>query len=285
MDFICAEAGLCNKLRSVLSYRLVAQQRGRRLVVLWRRGPFCDAEFSDLFEPLSGVTFISDAADLAQTSQSALEREGGPSAASVYDSHPQIKYTDAETEMYRALVPLPSLREAVVGVVGSFNGPFVAVHMRRTDHSMMFGDRTPDSAFCTFLDRHTPLPIFLATDNADTQRALLRRYPDRIRVVAPIQPSPLSDPVGEEFEAADVCSAGASRHTSIQYAVVDLFTCVEATHFMGTYLSSFSDTIYLIRRMRGFDTSNDEHIVRSLGGKHYDPEVHSLELAGNEFST
>lgn len=271
-DFIVAEAGLCNKLRSLLSYREVAMQCGRHLIVLWRRGPFCDARFDQLFELLGGVTFIGDMSELEQPHREALAAAGGEAAARVYDSHPTIKYTDGEAHMYASLAPLPAIRAAVSCWVSACGGPFVAVHMRRTDHLQMFGDRTPDAAFFAFLDRHAHLPIFLATDNAETQVDVLRRYGPRVRVLAPIDPLPCS---GEE-DPPD--TSGPERHTTVERAVTDLFICVEAHAFMGSYLSSFSDAIALLRRARGRDVSRDAHVVRSLGGKHYDPEVHSVEL-------
>ena len=267
-DFVCAEAGLCNKLRSVLSYRQVALERGRRLLVLWRLGVACEARFDELFEPLAGVAFVHDVAEMAQPQREALVSAGGASAASVFDSHPAIKYTEAESHMYSALEPLPPLRAAVRENLTACGGAFVAVHMRRTDHAAMFGDRTLDDAFFAFLDAH-PLPIFLATDNRDTQLAVARRYPGRLRALAPVGPAPAGEAAASEV-----------RHTSVARAVVDLFTCVEAAHFMGTRMSSFSDAIALLRREGGRDVSADDHVVRSLGGKHYDPEIHSVELPG-----
>jgi hypothetical protein len=271
-DFIVAEAGLCNKLRSLLSYRKVAMQRGRHLIVLWRRGPFCDAAFDQLFELLDGVTFVSAVSELEQPHRDALAAAGGEAAALVYDSHPTIKYTEAEAHMYASLTPLPAIRAAVACWLAACGGPFVAVHMRRTDHVAMFGDRTPDAAFFAFLDRHEHLSIFLATDNAETQATVLYRYGHRVRLLAPIGTPPrLSGQAAPD-------SAEADRHTSVERAVADLFICVEADAFMGSYMSSFSDAIALLRRARRKDVSTDEHVVRSLGGKHYDPEEHSVEL-------
>jgi len=270
VDFICAEAGLCNKLRSVLSYREAAVQRGRRLVVLWRLGAACDSPFEDLFEPLPGVVMLHGLGELPPAHREALAAGGGAAKASVYDSHPSIKYTETEATMYAALSPLPPVRAAAAANVAACGGAFVAVHMRRTDHTAMFGDRTPDEAFFTFLEERAPLPIFCATDNALTLREVGRRFPLRLRGAVPIP-----EPAGGEAERE---AEGEARHTSVERAAVDLLTCVEATAFMGTYMSSFSDAIALLRRARGLDTSDDRHVVRSLGGKHYDPDVHSVAL-------
>ena len=55
---VCANHGLCNRLRVVLSYRQVAQREARRLVVVWQRDMQCNGEFLDCFQPLAGVRFL-----------------------------------------------------------------------------------------------------------------------------------------------------------------------------------------------------------------------------------
>jgi hypothetical protein len=144
-------------------------QRGRHLIVLWRRGPFCDARFDQLFELSDSVTFVSAVSEPEQPHSDALAAAGGEAAACVCDSHPTIKYTEAEAHMHSSLTPLPAIWAAVACWLAACGGPFVAVLVRRTDHVAMYGIRTPGAAFFAFLDRHAHLPIFLATDNAEVQ--------------------------------------------------------------------------------------------------------------------
>ena len=55
---VVAEAGLCNKLRVLLSYREVAQDAGHHLLVVWQQGNFCAEHYDDLFEPIDGMTVL-----------------------------------------------------------------------------------------------------------------------------------------------------------------------------------------------------------------------------------
>ena len=50
-----------------------------------------------------------------------------------------------------------------------------------------------------------------------------------------------------------------TRHTPLADAVVDLFTCVAARAFKGSYYSSFSDAIAGLRAARGTAAAHDEH--------------------------
>lgn len=115
--------------------------------------------------------------------------------------------------------------------------------MRRTDH--LTKASTPDADFVRFLTTtHAHLPIFVATDNAQTQRQLVFLFGDRVKALKPI---------AEDSKAL--------RHTALTDAVVELFTCVEASVFKGSYKSSFSDTIHHLRQVNGRRNEADEHEI------------------------
>ena len=137
--------------------------------------------------------------------------------------------------------------------------------MRRTDHAELFGERSPcrDADFYAFCDRHDPLPIFLATDNAATQAAFAARYGARLRADAD---------AAAALEAARAgADAAGARHTSVADAVADLEACVAAKVFKGTELSSFSDAVAHLRRARGV-AHHDDHrrpqARRQIPGRH-----------------
>ena len=163
--------------------------------------------------------------------------------------------------MYLRLKPVPAIGREIDQTIARCGGAgaFAAVHMRRTDFVALFEQgepRTADSSFISFVDsRLAPIggdggdgsdgsrvcrSVLVATDNAATQRKMEGRFGERFRSTRPIGPPPLTasptDPV---------------RHTAVADAVVDLFVCVESSSFMGTLGSSFSDTIWLLRRARG----------------------------------
>ena len=109
----------------------------------------------------------------------------------------------------------------------------------------LFGERSPcrDVDYYAFCDRHDPLPIFLATDNAATQAAFAARYGARLRAPTPMRPR-------RSKRHAPGADASGARHTSVADAVADLEACV-AKVFKGTELSSFSDAVAHLRRARG----------------------------------
>eukprot|EP00316_Scyphosphaera_apsteinii_P023721 CAMPEP_0119320860 /NCGR_PEP_ID=MMETSP1333-20130426/53762_1 /TAXON_ID=418940 /ORGANISM="Scyphosphaera apsteinii, Strain RCC1455" /LENGTH=328 /DNA_ID=CAMNT_0007327681 /DNA_START=8 /DNA_END=990 /DNA_ORIENTATION=+ len=293
---VVAEAGLCNKLRVVLSYREAAHERMQGLIVLWTLGPFCDTRFDELFNALPDVTFVHDLHALSDTypEQHAVLTNRPSLLCNAYDSHPQIKYTPTETSMYLALRPVPSIEAAIANRLQQCGNAFVAVHVRRTDHAVLYGRNVSDAEFFSFLDKHSDCAIYLATDNARTQKIYTERYAERIKALVPIPPHANneheSDAIArkegakhvENFVPEKQCSD--ARHTAVRDAVVDLYVCAEARHFKGTFLSSFSDTILQLRRARGRFNSADEHSVRSLhslAGAFYDDKDYSIDLAAS----
>jgi len=258
---VVAEAGLGNKLRVVLSYLDVARRRGQKLVVFWRLSPECDATFDELYEPLDGVRFLH-----------ALPPNLPIVPRGAYDTHPELQFSERESAMYAQLRPRPSISARVAARLKAFGGAeFCAIHVRRTDHAELFGERSPcrDVDFYAFCDRHDPMPIFLATDNAATQAAFAARYGTRLKALTPMRPR-------RSKRNAPGADAPGVRHTSVADAVADLETCAAATIFKGTELSSFSDAVAHLRRARGVADDGDEHRIRKLGGKFPDDTDYSV---------
>ena len=52
----------------------------------------------------------------------------------------------------------------------------------------------------------------------------------------------------------------ALRHTPVADAVVDLYTCVHASAFKGTHGSSFTDTIWQLRRALGCANEREDEL-------------------------
>ena len=276
---IRAEGGLCNKLRVILSYRLAAMDEGRHLIVVWANGGPCPALWEDLFEPLAGVTVVStDSPSLrAALAPMSLEECAVPSE---FGTHPRIAGTPREAQMYSLLRPKPSILRSIEDAIarckdGSDDGRFLAMHIRRTDYTTTFGLSTPDHAFENFLEMHlvngsssssskstaralirpragdeaaTTAAMascaYLATDNGETQQHFQSLFGDeRIRTHIAINTMRHTETL---------------RHTTVADAVVDLYTCAAAYVFKGTLGSSFSDTIWLMRKARGSSNEHDE---------------------------
>lgn len=100
-------AGLCNRLRVVLSHLVVARRLGRPLLIVWPLRAECTSAFEAAFEPLEGATFVesleeirdssrfddalstvvtgSDAADVSLARHVGLHVAGPP-----HDFHPEV---------------------------------------------------------------------------------------------------------------------------------------------------------------------------------------------------
>ena len=89
---------------------------------------------------------------------------------------------------------------------------------------------TKDEDFITFLNKNNEYNIYLATDNTETQNKFLKLYPKRLKYIKKIN---------------DTTS---HRNTDLQDALTDMFVCALSNKFEGTYYSSFSQFIELIRK-------------------------------------
>jgi hypothetical protein len=271
---VSAVGGMCNRLRVVLSWRLVALDQGRPLVVQWVPSSACRGAFADAWAPLPPsppVFFTENAQELLQHSGLQLEESCRP--------HPQIGEDDTErsASCYEPLRPQPTLLAEAAALAASL-GTFVAVHIRRTDHK--YGLKESDEDFQAFLERHAAHRVFLATDNCETQAYFQAQYGTRLCVQRPIAAVP------EQVISSDEMTRGLSqtrrwtgegvlardyRHTPLRDGIVDLLVCTHAVAFKGSRFSSFSDTILQLRRQRETASEDDEHtIVLPRWGDSYD---------------
>ena len=266
---VSADGGLCNKLRVVLSYRRVARARGRTLEVLWVQSDHCPGRFDELFEPVAGVAFAHDAVELSAACQAAFWQRSLPVSmlGACFACHPSVRGTDAEVEMWRELRPLPAIAQAVaakLALLTEGGKEFVAVHIRRTDMDAHLGPNriTHDTEYARFIGAHLGANVYIATDNATTQRKFLQQCGARAVAHTPISPD-----------------VRARRHTPLNEAVADIFVCAAAAVFKGCCGSSFSDTIDQLRRL----AERDEHMLeytpcRTVGqdGRHRECQLVDL---------
>jgi len=239
---ILVDHGLCNRLRAVLSYRQIAQSQALQLLVVWCRDDQCNGEFLDCFAPLPGVRFTRQLPHWA------------PAPERINHCHVAIKDTPAETESYAALLPCSSLRAAIDARVRECT-PFVAVHIRRTDMSVLattqpngrYSVETTDAAFDAFLEEFPHYNVYIATDCGHTQARFSKRYERRMK--ATVRP---------RYERRRW------RQTTLMDAVIDLYMCAASEHFMGSYGSSFSDTIIHLRSVHGQASQLDRHTFATV---------------------
>ena len=258
---VYASDGLANRLRVVLSFAQIAVEHHRPLLVVWPKLNVCPGAWSDAFEPLPNVTFVEKAPD-------GVRPQFPPHS---HDFHSEIKPRGEEacTRLYAMLTPTPEVRARVDETLSALRPSFLSLHIRRTDHckwtrrlsssnrqvawtcccmlthtfgqfASTGGSNLTDEDFAAFAASHRALhaKVFLATDNAATQ--------------AKVSAAAIS--TGQAVVTAQdiVPDRSKLRQTSLEDAAVDIFTAAQADGpFMGTFSSSFSDTIMRLRKLGG----------------------------------
>lgn len=220
-DIFCIKPryGLCNYLRVIFSYLLYCKKHNKKLVVIWNVTDECPGFFLDYFKPLEGVEFL-------RTNPGLKVDYTGDGWHGDYNPYEKFIFTGLEL--------LPHMKEALLEKMNTLN-KYIAVHIRRTDHSRLAtseNNYTDDSEFIQFLNQYPDYNLYIATDNRDTQNQFYSLYKDRIPIIRLINPS------------------NKLRQTTMEEAILDIFICIEASHFKGSGWSSFSGTIEQFRKSR-----------------------------------
>lgn len=210
---ICPKGGLCARLRVLLSWKAKAEADGRRLICHWSRTRLCNGLFTECFAPLDGVEFRDYEVDAEQR----VDYEG-VEACGDYDA--------------TVLEPIAAIMQRIKNNT-DYLGDYDAIHVRRTDfveEARKRGIFVSDEEYCKFIDDgEGKTAIYLATDNIDTQIYYAKKYTGVIRI----------------NKAMTRNNSG--RNTTLENAVVDMYTCAAAKFFMGTKGSAFTDVIELLR--------------------------------------
>lgn len=220
--------GLGNRIRAILSARAVWGE----VEVLWASSDaVSQASFTDVFCPLNGVHFLHAGNGHAHE----LTQEQCPH--DVMTSNPIDAAPADWTLGYAEIRPLRPLAEMIDKLVASIGGPYVAVHARRCDHAEhapAFGHFTSNSELDAWIGLDAPpgLPLYLATDCPDTHAWFTQRW-QRGRVH--------SARVPERVHGYE------RRPGTLADAAVDMFMCARAAAFKGSWISSYSEAIGLIR--------------------------------------
>jgi hypothetical protein len=209
--------GLCNRLR-VIGSRLVAARATRQtLTVWWFVHPACPTLFGDLFEAPPADLIVRDG-------------EVGPrdveTTCSVLAGSDEAVWGPVILE---ALRPLPAIQARIDGLLALAGPDFTAVHIRRTDHNARYEE---DSVYADFAAATPDVKVYVSADNPRSIATVKRALGDRVIY-------------GAGFRQAGI------RLTGVADAVVDIWVAGKAARFKGTFYSSFSDWIEMMRRCAG----------------------------------
>tara|TARA_B100000963_G_C22446775_1_gene589187 strand:+ start:200 stop:886 length:687 start_codon:yes stop_codon:yes gene_type:complete len=226
MIYIIPTGGLCNCLRVVFSYNEYAKSINEELTVIWKVTKVCNGFFLDYFEEVPNITFLKSKPDnikITYTGCGVCKKNG-------------IKDTN-----YSDLILLPRIKEKINKNIKVLGNNYIAVHIRRTDHTRHFKNRrrlTKDASFIDFIDNTKDCNLYIATDNADSFNIFKSKYSDRVKI------------------ESNTYDKNKYRQTTLEDAIIDFYMCIFAKDFKGSYWSSFSTQIIIIRRSYGKTSQN-----------------------------
>ena len=230
-----AKGGLCNRLRTIYRYGMLAKKNNLKLTCLWVVNHVCGSPYNECFEPLENIRFEYIRKIKENLHYSFENNVYLKEWASFFRPLPNIK--KAIDQMKNKIQHIHSIKKEE----NKHTPNYVAVHIRRTDHIVLAKSKnkyTEDDVFHNFISK-TDCPVYLATDNADTQSNFIQKY-------------------GEErifFWERIKHSEKLLRQTDIFHAIVDLYVCAGSNDFCGTQYSSFTDTILHLRGRKEFNLS------------------------------
>lgn len=214
---INVRSGLCNRLRAALSHLAYCRMKKEKLYILWMNEPACNGFFNDYFQPMKGLI---------------VEKKKSLNVPYQWNRGGKMMKNVESVHLFKELQPKPHIQARIDEIVAK-EAPFIAIHVRRTDHvdlAQRWNKFTTDEQFFQFIDSHPNCKVYLATDNKTTQQQFIAKYPNRIIVNAPID------------------DTNSKRKTTLGDAVIDIFVCAKAVQFMGSGWSSFSNTINHLRQ-------------------------------------
>jgi hypothetical protein len=200
-----SDAGLSNRLRVLAGYMYVGEARfsGAHLVFIWDVNAACPGHFLEIFQPIPGVLFANN---------------GSRYVVDKFIPTPRIKFMASE------FVRKYDICNAA------------AMHLRLTDlEDQIKAKRKAHrginiEAYMEFVEKQNK--VFLLTDNPDTQKLFIDKYPDKVIVYDRISPK-----VNVTDKPVDF------RYTSLEHTIIDVLVAAHAKKFKPSLYSSLSDLV------------------------------------------
>jgi hypothetical protein len=256
------DAGLCNRLRVLVSSIGLAQMTGRKLFVYWpvtrkwKIGPIrlrrAAGRFEATLEDLctGPFTTVSNARWKAVLASADAFKSGHPPdpAVSARVVHLQTIHDfygvldRPAHEVARELRPQQALQQRIDAFLKGWSagdGPTIGVHIRSHQAHEKTEQHSPVSWFerriGELLADCPSSRFFLSTDAARVSRRLHERFPGRIH--------------------EQITPPGYNTREGIQKGLTDLYILARCDYILGSYWSSFSDMAALLQGERGYEDS------------------------------
>lgn len=187
----------------------------------WIADPECPAQWTDLFEPRADVAPSVEG-------ETKFDFEGQGTIAEIMRTFARGSFNvDQIVERHYPtfVIKKDIMREAFAFIKS--HSPYVAVHIRRTDHTALAqsaGAYTSLEEFEAFAANQER--VYLATDSRDIQL----KYSSWLHYSA-------------------IPKTGSLRQTTLRHSLIDAIICSQATAFKGSGYSSFSTLIQRLKKV------------------------------------
>ena len=215
-------AGLCNRLRALVSGVCWAEEFGRPLIIYWFSGNIeCPARFDVLFDKDSLPCWVTVKDENLVGGKKCFQPVNftytKTDMIKIY-SHGQFHDSDKERWLnhLRRLQPISFLKERLLTTTN-----FVGVHIRRGDNKKARELSTTELFLDAMKMERDDTSFVVATDCEDTRRLLEETFPGRYR-----------------FPARNL---NRTLEIGIQEAVIDFFSIAQCPKLLGSANSSFTD--------------------------------------------
>lgn len=209
--------GFGNYMRTVFSYYKKCKVNNEKLIVIWKVTDENNGFFLDYFEPIENIEFLKDNSKKLKVNYRGCFTPHG-----------------FEPD-YSPLKLKPFMVEKINTLKSKINSKFISVHIRRTDHSQLAKRKnafTDDTLFINFIKENPNIPIYLATDNKETQDYFKNMFKNEINFYEEIQ---------DKKER---------RKTSLEHAIIDVYLAGQSIKFRHSGYSSFSNLIMKFREQK-----------------------------------
>jgi len=282
--YILAESdgGLSNRLRVLAAYMYIAEAKfdGAHLVFVWDVNEACPGHFLQIFELIPHVVFATNSSRYVLDKRAKIVYENSwavftwtlsmnniPKAKFGHPSWTQIEYN-----MYSRYAPTREVMAKVTAFVRQHRMcEASAMHLRMTDLSQHLAKKRKVVNIKSYFDfvesRPKDEPVYLLTDNPDSQRLFLDKYgPQKILVYSVIAGHDRQEAIrlntyrpanatGDTADRRRLSAAGKKgladdhRFTSIEHTLIDVLIAAHSKTFKPGIYSSLSDLVHMFARI------------------------------------
>lgn len=230
-------AGLCNRLRFLIPLiNLINKENNmkNKVIIIWPIDDHCNGFYLDYFRDIKNIVFNKNKKSIKKLIN---KEKDNISFINNINEKRILSYNEKLNIFDKQFFKLnDTIYNKIKGILKNLSNNYISVHIRRTDldahlkYKKIYEQRTTDKDFINFIEKNKKYNLFIATDNLETQELLMKKYSERIKYIKMINDKDKN-----------------KRKTNLEDAIIDLFLCICSNKFKGTFYSSFSDFIEMVR--------------------------------------